>query len=378
MQLEEGYTMKVIIIGAGIIGSTAAYKLSKQGAEVTVIDRNENGKATDAAAGIVCPWLTQRRNKAWYQLAKGGAKIYPSLMAELEEDGETETGYSKVGAITIRNIDQKLDTIYQLAVERRKDAPEIGEVSRLNPTETKKLFPLVQDGYSSIHVSGAARVKGRQLREALQRAAKKHGAAYITGNATLTQIGNQQAAVELDGRQIQADIIIAANGAWMKELMNPLGIDLNAYPQKGQIIHLSMEQQTKHFPVVMPPNNLSIVPFKDRLVIGATHEDDSGFDYRLTAGGVHEILSKAMEVAPGIKDFEILETRVGFRPFTPGSMPIAGPVPNFKGLYAANGLGSSGLTTGPYLATELVQAILGKETEIDLSHYDLHHAVQYK
>src|SRR5690625_2466508 len=113
MQLEEGYTMKVIIIGAGIIGSTAAYKLSKQGAEVTVIDRNENGKATDAAAGIVCPWLTQRRNKAWYQLAKGGAKIYPSLMAELEEDGETETGYSKVGAITIRNIDQKLDTIYQ-------------------------------------------------------------------------------------------------------------------------------------------------------------------------------------------------------------------------------------------------------------------------
>lgn len=47
-----------IIIGAGILGASAAYHLAKAGAEVTVIDRKHPGQATDEAAGIVCPWLS--------------------------------------------------------------------------------------------------------------------------------------------------------------------------------------------------------------------------------------------------------------------------------------------------------------------------------
>lgn len=60
-----------IIVGAGILGASTAYHLAKPGARVTVIDRKEPGQATDAAAGIVCPWLSQRRNQDWYHLAKG-------------------------------------------------------------------------------------------------------------------------------------------------------------------------------------------------------------------------------------------------------------------------------------------------------------------
>lgn len=64
-----------IVIGAGILGASAAYHLAKAGAKVTVIDRKDPGQATDAAAGIICPWLSQRRNKAWYALAKGERPI---------------------------------------------------------------------------------------------------------------------------------------------------------------------------------------------------------------------------------------------------------------------------------------------------------------
>lgn len=65
-----------IVVGAGILGASTAYHLAKAGAQVTLVDRQDLGQATDAAAGIICPWLTQRRNKAWYQLAKNGAKFY--------------------------------------------------------------------------------------------------------------------------------------------------------------------------------------------------------------------------------------------------------------------------------------------------------------
>lgn len=97
-----------IVVGAGILGASTAYHLAKAGADVTLIDRKDAGQATDAAAGIVCPWLSQRRNKAWYRLAKGGAKYYQTLIQQLEEDGETDTGYKRVGAISLHTDDQKL------------------------------------------------------------------------------------------------------------------------------------------------------------------------------------------------------------------------------------------------------------------------------
>ncbi len=50
-----------IVIGSGILGASAAYYLAKAGAEVTVVDRKDIGQATDAAAGIICPWLSQRK-----------------------------------------------------------------------------------------------------------------------------------------------------------------------------------------------------------------------------------------------------------------------------------------------------------------------------
>ncbi|MFL6518288.1 MAG: NAD(P)/FAD-dependent oxidoreductase, partial [Bacillus sp. (in: firmicutes)] len=66
-----------------------------------------------------------------------------------------------------------------------------------------------------------------------------------------------------------------------------------------------------------------------------------------------------------------LETRVGFRPVTPGFLPVIGALPDYQGIYLANGLGASGLTSGPYLGMELAKLVLGKQTEIDLSSYDV-------
>ncbi len=98
-----------IVIGSGILGASTAYHLAKQGADVTLVDRNDPGQATAAAAGIVCPWLTNRRNKAWYRLVKEGAKYYPTLIQQLRADGETETGYARVGAINIFDTEEKLN-----------------------------------------------------------------------------------------------------------------------------------------------------------------------------------------------------------------------------------------------------------------------------
>ncbi|SFB28948.1 D-amino-acid dehydrogenase [Lentibacillus halodurans] len=363
---------RFIIIGAGILGASTAYKLAQSGAKVVIIDRHDTGQATDAAAGIICPWLSQRRNKAWYKLAKGGARIYQDLIRDLAEDGETTTGYAQTGAISIHTNEKKLTEMKERALKRRDDAPEMGDITLLDKEQTKEMFPHLAEDYASVHVSGAARINGRALRDALIHGAKKHGAKIHYGNAELIQKRSRITGVTVNGQTVEADQVIAACGSWMHELLKPLDIYFKGTSQKAQILHLqSPETDTSDWPVVMPPNDQFMLTWDDRIIIGATHEDDVGFDSRVTAGGLREILSKALEVAPGLADNTVLEARVGFRPHTPGYLPIIGPLPGFDGLLVGNGLGSSGLTTGPFVGTQLANLALGKELEIDLADYDV-------
>ncbi|MEI4828246.1 FAD-binding oxidoreductase [Bacillus sp. FJAT-53711] len=367
-----------IVVGAGILGASTAYHLAKAGARVTLVDRQDLGQATDAAAGIVCPWLSQRRNKAWYQIAKGGARYYDSLIQQLEADGETDTGYKRVGAISLHTEEKKLDQMEERAYKRREDAPEIGEITRLSSSETKSLFPPLSEEYSAVHISGAARVNGRALRQSLVNAAKKHGAVCIKGDASLVHEDHRVIGIKVNGETLTADQVIVTAGAWANELLQPLGVNFLVTFQKAQIVHLHMpEINTDSWPVVMPPNDQYILAFEDgRVVVGATHENDTGFDYRVTAGGLHEVFDKALSIAPGLSNSTVLETRVGYRPFTPGFLPVIGALPNFEGILVANGLGASGLTAGPYLGSELAKLALGEQTELDLSYYDVAGAIE--
>ncbi|MBM7619194.1 D-amino-acid dehydrogenase [Bacillus tianshenii] len=365
---------KFVVIGGGVLGASAAYHLVKKGAAVTLIDRFDNGQATDAAAGIICPWISQRRNKAWYELVKNGARYYPTLIDMLKQDGETETGYRQVGAISLHKDMEKLEKMAERARKRREDAPEIGDVSILSPSEAKKLFPPLGEGYGAVFVSGGARVNGRAIRDALLNASRKQGATIINGNAEITYSGNTVTGVKANEKQIiHADMVIDTGGAWSSRTMQPLGIQFAVIPQKAQIIHLELPKtDTGDWPVVMPPTNQYILAFENgRVVIGATHEDNVGFDTRVTAGGIHEILEKALEVAPGLENGSHIETRVGFRPFTPGFLPVIGALPPYKGILVANGMGASGLTSGPFMGAELARLALGEQTILDQSLYDV-------
>ncbi|WLR49823.1 FAD-binding oxidoreductase [Bacillus tianshenii] len=367
-----------IVVGAGILGASTAYQLAKEGAKVTIVDRKDEGQATDAAAGIVCPWLSQRRNKTWYRLASGGARYYPQLIKELEADGETSTGYKRVGAISLHTEERKLEKMIERALKRREDAPEIGEITRLSSLETKRMFPPLSDEYRAVHVSGAARVNGRALRNALIRAAKKYGASFVEAEAQLISEGKRVTGVQANEQVYTADTVIVTAGVWAKHLLQPLDIHFKVTAQKAQIAHLELlDKDTNSWPVVIPPTNHYLLTFDEgRVVAGATHEDNKGFDTRVTAGGMQEIFTKALTIAPGLENATILESRVGFRPFTPGFLPVFGVCPYYEGLLLANGLGASGLTSGPYLGAELAKLALGKPTELDPSDYDISEAVE--
>ncbi|MBN3527061.1 NAD(P)/FAD-dependent oxidoreductase [Paenibacillus apiarius] len=370
---------KVIVVGAGILGASTAYQLAKMGADVLIVDRKDQGQATDAAAGIICPWLSQRRNQAWYQLAKAGAHFYPGLIHELKSEGEAETGYAQVGALCIHNDLEKIRKMEERAHVRKADAPEIGEITQLNETETHERFPLLAEGYHSVHISGAARVDGRALRDALLRSAQRNGAVLIHGDAALQYESNRVTGVAVGVKSFSSELVVVCAGAWANPLLQPLGLHFKVSYQKAQIMHLQVPDQHDigTWPLIVPPSDQYMLTFgHQKIVIGATHENEiEGYDTRVTAGGIQEILNKGLTLAPKLANSTLQEIRVGFRPFTPGFIPVIGALPGWDGLITANGLGSSGLTVGPYLGSQLAKLALEMELDIDLNDYDIQKAM---
>ncbi|MFB1081335.1 NAD(P)/FAD-dependent oxidoreductase [Jeotgalibacillus sp. JSM ZJ347] len=368
---------RIIVIGGGIAGATAAYYLSKQDCEVILIDREDKGQATGAAAGIICPWLSQRRNKKWYFLVKEGAAYYPELINHLKEDGETDTGYKQTGGLVLHKDEIKRDKMIERALKKKEDAPEIGELTPLNAEDVKNSFPFLTEDFYGLHVSGAARVDGKKLRQSLINGIKKNGGRLITGDASLAITDRQVTSVHVDGKELTADRIILAAGAWAKEVLKTVGVEVDVSYQKAQIVHLGVEGSTEQLPVVMPPGDQYLLAFDDqRIVAGTTHENDVPMDDKVTAGGMYEVLNKTLDIAGDLAHATLLETRVGYRPFTPGFLPVAGPFPGIDRLFFVNGLGSSGLTSGPFIGREIAKMALDQQSMINPEDYPLENIIK--
>lgn len=355
-----------------MLGASTAYHLARAGAEVVLVDRADEGRATAAGAGIVCPWGSLVEDPATYALLAAGARYYPELVAALGEDGEADLGYARVGALFVPDDPADLDATERRVRQRAAAAPEAGRIERLSPAAAQALFPPLRADLPGLHVAGGARVNGRLLAAALRSAAARRGARSVEGSAALALDGSRVAGVRVDGRLIEADAVVVAGGAWAPDLLEPAGIRLAVAPQRGQIIHLRRSgTDTARWPTLQPLNSYYLVAFDDaRVVIGATRESGTGFDHRLTAGGVAEVLNAGLAVAPGLAGWTLHEIRIGFRPLASDNRPMLGPVPGLDQLLVGNGLGASGLTIGPYAGALLAQAALGQPTAVPLAAYD--------
>ena len=365
----------IAVIGGGIVGSSVSYNAARAGLTVTLVDRADEGHATAAGAGIIAFGVGSRQDGAHNALMDAAASYYPRLIAHLGEDGEEETGYAVVGAILVAMTDDEAEEL--IAIERfaqasrAAGAPGIGEVSLIDGRQATALFPALANLPAALHVAGTARVDGRLMRAALQRAAQQHGATIRRGDAAIVPDGSGRANVLVDGEPLPADAVVIAAGAWSAPLAQSFGVDLPVYPQRGQIAHLEIpEIDTSRWPVVLPFQGHYLLTFPpSRVVAGATRENDAGFDYRLTAGGVHEVLGQALRVAPGLRSATLREVRIGFRPATLDGLPILGRLPGQTNVYIATGHGPSGLTLGPHAGALIVDLIRGATIDLDLAPY---------
>jgi D-amino-acid dehydrogenase len=345
----------LVIVGGGVVGAAAAWQASRRGASVLLIDVRAPGRATGAGAGIVSPETDIRDATPNHVLAAAAQRYYPSLIAALEAEGASDTGYARCGKLVVALTDEQAGWIAPyLALLRdpeRAAAPAApASLYEVTPEDARRRFPPLGHVTAAFMSDGGARVDGQQLERAFLECAARRAVAIEHRNiAHLDELP-------------PADAVIVAGGAWSPTLVP----DLDVRPQRGQILHLAIDDPTcEQWPVVSPLAHHYLLAFPGRVVVGATREDDSGFAPVMTAAGQHEVLSNALAVAPGLAGSPVLEWRVGLRPVATRGYPYLGAVPGRERVFVATGHGPTGLTWGPWSGAAVADLALGTISDYD-------------
>lgn len=360
----------IAIIGAGVVGATVAYYLAKEKEVVVTVFDEGTGQATKAAAGIIAPWFSKRRHKAWYRMARLGADFYQQLVSDLQKDGFATDFYQQSGVLLLKKDETKLKDLLELAQKRRKESEMIGD---LVIAQGEEVFPQLAGFEQFLFASGAARVDGAMMTETLLAASQCQ---IRRQKVTISLVGSS--AYLIDGQVY--DSVILACGAWLGEVLAPLGYDVDVRPQKGQLQDYFFEEKAlTDFPVIMPEGEVDIIPFANgKVSVGASHENALGFDLRLDSAILERMEAQALTYFPKLKQAKTKKQRVGTRAYTSDFAPFFGQVPDLNQVFAASGLGSSGLTTGPIIAKQLVDLVCHRTPSLDPKDYPIKSYVKFR
>jgi glycine oxidase len=355
--------LDAVVVGGGAIGLACSWRAAQRGMRVRVLERDQPGSgASGVAAGMLAPvgeatWGEDRLLEA----ALASHSAWPGFAEELAADGGVETGFMPGGALHValdRDEAAELRRRHELMSSLGLDAEWLG------PSECRALEPGLHPGiHGGVHAPHEAGVDPAALVAALRGACTRAGADVVTGAEVTRAVldGDRIDGVETaDGQRHLAERTVLAAGAWsgaaewLPERARP-----PVRPVKGQILTLRDSAGQPPTDRIVVSERVYLVPRADgRLVAGATVEE-LGFDTRVTAGGVHELLREAYRALPDVAELELERAVAGLRPGTPDNAPVVGNGA-LQGLLLATGHFRNGILLAPLTATG-VAAMLGAD-----------------
>jgi glycine oxidase len=348
----------IAVIGGGVIGLAIGWRLASTGFAVTVFDRGDAGRgASWAAAGMLAPVSeAEPEEEALIQLALAAHAMWPAFAEELTAKSGVAIDYWPCGGLHValnRDEVERLRFLQDFLARLQLDA------RWLSGTEARSQLPhLSPDTKAALLSPTDHQVDNRKLVAAL-RAVFLAAGGSLREHAEVTELdlaAGRVAGILAGGRRYPADIVVLAAGAWsgttetLPVLQRPA-----VRPVKGQMLSVRMDiPLTGH---ILWRDGRYLVPRRDgRLLIGATVEE-RGFDDRLTAGGLFQLLEQARELLPGIDDLPIEESWSGLRPASRDDAPILGPSGVPGGLVYATGHYRHGILLTPITAAAIAEYV---------------------
>jgi glycine oxidase len=356
----------VIVIGGGVIGCSIAWRAAQQGLRVTLLERDAIGDgATHAAAGMLAPVAEAdfgAAGRALLDLGLTSLALWPGFAEDLAQASGTPSRLRSDGTLILARDRDEAEALERELAYRL----QLGlQVARILPSRARQLEPaLAPTVRLALDLPSESTVDPRWVCEALAVAARAAGAQLRErcAVAALSRSGGRVCGVVLaDGERIEAEHVVLAAGAWSGELA---GVPVR--PVKGQIMRLRDPDGPGLITRTLRFDHCYLVARGDGgYVLGASVEE-RGFDLKVTAGPMYELLRDASELVPGLLELEIEEFSVGLRPGSPDNLPLIG-AGHEDGLILACGHHRNGILLAPLTATLVLDAIDGAPPADDVA-----------
>ncbi len=349
----------VVVVGGGVIGCAVAWHLARERVSVALLERDDLAvHASGVAAGMLTPIAEVGEEGPLLRLGLESLEVFPALVEELREASGVDPEYARSGLLFAARTEEEeadlrdrartlahLDLAWVDAAAARAREPHQGPDLR-----------------GALWSPREAHVRGGLLTRAYGRAAESLGARILRGTPVvgLVRSGVRVVGVRTGEGDWSAGHVVLASGAWAGEAAAWLGAGptLPIAPVRGQI--LEVEAPGVRLSTVLWGSGVYLVPRRDgRVTVGAT-EERVGFDCRVTARGVAQLLAAATRLVPALDDASFLGAWAGLRPATPDRLPLMGPAPGAEGLILAVGHYRKGIMLSPVTGRLVADLVLGK------------------
>ncbi len=354
----------VVVVGAGVQGSSVALRLAQGGRKVAVLERAVPGaEASSAAGGILSPGVEAAEPGPFYALCRASLALYPGFAREVEALSGMSVGFRSLGTLEVALDD---DHAKILAARAEKILAHGLPVEVLDEAAVRRLEPGVSpEARGALFFPDEGTLDPRSLARAVYVAAARAGASFLTGQVRrIVAEGGRAVAVDHESGRIEAGAVVLAAGSWSLQVEGhglPAG---SVRPVRGQIAVLDTRPPLLSRAIFS--GHGYVVPRPDgRILCGSTMEE-VGFEKAVTAGGLRHVLGVAIGIAPALEQAPVVETWSNFRPASPDGEPILGPG-TVAGLLYATGHTRNGILLAPVTADAIAAAILGRPPPVDLA-----------
>ena len=408
--------MKVVVMGAGVIGVTTAYYLARQGAEVTVLDRQPGpgletsyANAGELSYGMTSPWAAPgipMKALKWLFMKRRPLFIWPLVSPRMWRWGAemlkncTEDAYRLNKSRMVRVSNYSRDVLPDLVAETgiRFDLREKGTLQLFRTGKQLKAskadqeilaefdspfevldrdgciaaepaLDLVRDRFvGGLRLTADRTGDCRMFTVALAEKTARLGAAFHYGQKIrLIQVkGDRVMGVmtEALGR-VEGDAYVCALGSFGPKLLGPIDIRLPVYPVKGYSVTLPVtdDRFAPQSTIMDETHKVAITRLGDRIRVAGTAEI-AGYSERLGPQATATVRNVVGDLFPRGGDLAQAEGWTGLRPMTPDGTPVLGPT-RYRNLYLNTGHGTLGWTMAAGSGRAVADLVMGKRPEID-------------
>ena len=365
-------TADIVILGAGVMGTSIAFHLARRKAgRIVVIDKDHVGRGgSGRSSGLVRMHYSYSPE---VQLALISLRMFENWQETVGEAGD----FRKTGFVRIVHPNESERLQQNVAMQRglgvnvrvidRRELQELEPDWCLDNVEMAAYEP--DSGYGD----------GAGVANDFLSRARDAGACYFprTQAIALRVKNGKVQGVSTDHGEIDASTVVAATGPWTRPLFQTIGYDLPIETEFHQVAILKNAPGMKGGGCACI-DSVTATYFRsdahDKFLVGDFYGqrpvDPDNFPQRASDESLAELIERACRRVPALEKAEVMRGVTGVYDMTPDSRPLLGEVPNVSGLYVCAGFSGMGFKISPAIGLVMTELLLdGAGKTVDISSF---------